>query len=465
MNKQRLLILGWIVLSLIIMNRESINYYLVSNKEFKIRKEYIHLKNPNLTEFNIDTLSNNELPKTKEDSPLKTKLVIKSNNKEVELFATIKVQGSSTARWDKKNWTLNLYKDELYDEEIKLKVGDSIISDKWILKAEWIDPTMVRNIISYNLWNDIINARDDNFLEVNESNIQNKGAVGHPKVDPSILNINNNHYGLMTLTLGHDPDNFNIDYNNRKHMYFEFDGRKGNVRPKTWKKFNKEGIGLHIEGYYPNEKDYTKEQIKAIDKFGEFINSDYKSFKKHFDNHLDKRNIIDMLLYIEFLFDWDGVAQDLEIITYDLNKFYFLPWDKDTTFGLNYNETGLFEDIDQKLVLSYDIDVNDIDKEYVYDEYSELEDTESFILWYKTYHAHKKEVEKRYKDLRNKDIFSVNNIRKLANEVYVHYTEDRFELEHNTWPQKPSIDELDLDQIITWTEARLKMLDKHFNYK
>ncbi len=63
--------------------------------------------------------------------------------------------------------------------------------------------------------------------------------------------------------------------------------------------------------------------------------------------------MIDMLLFIEVLSDWDGVAQDLEIVSYDLEKWYFLPWDKDATFGMSWDGSGLISGISERTLIDY----------------------------------------------------------------------------------------------------------------
>lgn len=60
-----------------------------------------------------------------------------------------------------------------------------------------------------------------------------------------------------------------------------------------------------------------------------------------------------MLLFLEALFDYDAQAQDIEMVTYGLQKWYFLPWDKDTTFGMDWNENGILPGSESALVINY----------------------------------------------------------------------------------------------------------------
>lgn len=403
--------------------------------------------------INIDTLGQ-DLPNSKADGWLNVMLTLTVDDDiYLETYGQIKVQGSSTAYWPKKNWSLSFYSDAERSEKIKIQIGNSIPSDMWIAKADWIDPTQMRNIISYKLWREMVESRTGEIkYEVDNAWINpediGKGGQGFPFTYMTIVNVNEEHYGISTLILGHDPNNFNIDKNNDKHVYMEFDGRLGDPE-KRWSKFSSEGIGTCINGYLPKNDDFTDNQIIAIDRLGQFLNSSQENFAHYFHDYLDKTNMIDMLLFIEMLYDWDAVASDIEIVTYDLEKWYFLPWDKDTTFGLFFDGTGVMEGSEIKLVIDYKVE------------------RDSSIPWYKTYHSYKDDVEERYKELRDFGVFSKENFEKMLEESSNRIPDHIWDLEREKWEPKgrPYDDDLTFDQILEWTEKRLIMLDEHFNYQ
>ncbi|NLN83448.1 MAG: hypothetical protein GX138_03700 [Firmicutes bacterium] len=397
-----------------------------------------------------------ELPESKDDGELKVSFEMSMGDELLEAYGTIRVQGTSTASWAKKNWTLKFYADPEHKDPIKVKIGDSIPSDKWVAKAEWIDPTMSRNGISFRLWEAMVNSRqtepklevDNAFAHLDPEEIEPTGAVGFPKTFPAIVYMDDQHYGLALLLLGHDPDNFNIDKNNPNHIYMEFDAQHGEPPEKSWIKFSAQGIGPWIDSYYPKNDDLSPEQIEAIDQLGKFLNSEMEDFAANFDDFLDRRNIIDMLLFMEMIYDWDAVAQDLEIVTYDLKKWYFLPWDKDTTFGLWWDGSGLLEGSSTRRLYSY-----------VYESVEEKP-------WFKTYHTFTDQVEARYAELRDAKVFSAEAISDFALDILEKYDNEMWEAEYERWEEagRPSVGETDLNQILSWFGERLIMLDEHFNY-
>lgn len=427
------------------------------NSNLIIQEDIIIFPEPNgLTEVKIDTLGN-LLPTSKDDGDLPVILTFTAGGATLSTYGKIKVQGSSTARWPKKNWTLKFYADEDRSERLRLKIGDSVASDKWIAKAEWVDPTMLRNALSYRLWEAMVKSRNDypqyevDHAWIGQNNMFDgvqTGAQGFPKSHPVHVKVNDEHYGISMLLLGHDSRNFNIDKSNPKHVYMEFDARGGYTLTKTWEKFSADGIGEWIDGYHPKSEEFSEEHRIAIDLLGEFINGSQSNFEENFNKYLDKTNMIDMLLFLEVIYDWDAVAQDIEMVTYDLEKWYMLPWDKDTTFGMDYNGEGLKEDSATNLLINYDSE--DVTQK----------------PWYKTYHAFTMEVEARYAQLRKENIFSVHGLYKLTGDITKKFPEEMWEAERVRWEEdeRPSLHETSTSQIISWFERRLEILDEHFNY-
>lgn len=153
-----------------------------------------------------------------------------------------------------------------------------------------------------------------------------------------------------------------------------------------------------------------------------------------------------MILFYEMIYDWDAVAQDLEIVTYNLEKFYFLPWDKDTAFGMWWEGDKIIEESKTKTVVDYS------------------SGKKSQIPWYKTYHLFTEDVEIRYKELRDKDVFTVNNLKNKIDPIYSKISDEIWEKESDRWPDRPAIEITDKDQIVDWFENRLELLDRQFNY-
>ena len=398
------------------------------------------------------------LPTSKDEGALPVRLTFHSDDAVLRAPGTIKVQGSSTAGWPKKNWSLKLYTNAERDVELPLQIGDSVPSDSWVAKAEWIDPSQLRNHIAYNLWGDMARARSTSpeadssspSFEVNHSDGPHyDGATGYPKTFLAQVLVNGEHYGISTLTLGRDPANFNIDANNPKHSYLEFDARGGSDPEKDWSKFSTWSTDTHLESYLSEDGSLNADEARSLNYLGALLNGSQENFEEMFDHYLDLDNAVDMLLYLEVLHDWDAVAQDVQLVSYDSQHWYFLPWDKDTTFGMSWDGSGIMKGSEEQLLINYETE-NPTQKP-----------------WYKTYVAFQPQVEARYAELRDAGVFTTENIQSYVDDANKRIPRSVWKAERDTWDEvgRPSVDEADGQQLVEWFDARLTVLDDHFNYR
>ena len=408
---------------------------------------------------NFNTLGQT-LPTAKSQGKLLVLVEINISGAVLKSFGTIAVQGSSTAAWPKKNWSIDFYEDYARTQQLYLKIGDLVESNKWVLKVDWVDPSLLRNNISFRLWEKMTLSRKtfpqyevDNAWYGKNNMFEGKqgGGIGFPMPYPTQIQMDGEHYGLSMLLQGHEERNFNIDKNNPEHLYMEFDARGaylGFEATRNWEKFISEGIGKWINGYHPKNNDFTQDMKNSIDELGGLINGSLEDFVENFDLHLDRTNIIDYLLFAEMIYDYDALGQDLEIVTYDLEKWYFLPWDKDTTFGMSWDEAGIRKNTERRKVIDYD------------------NENQGSKLWFKAYHAFKDEVEARYAELRDKNIFTIHSLYEIIGNINKLIPTELWEAEQARWEDdgRPSLDETGPSQILEWFGIRLEMLDVHFNY-
>ena len=69
-------------------------------------------------------------------------LKYKSDEVKFEKYTKIKVQGSSSLVYDKKNYTINFYENDSFENKSKVDIGKGWgKQSKYNLKANWIDKT------------------------------------------------------------------------------------------------------------------------------------------------------------------------------------------------------------------------------------------------------------------------------------------------------------------------------------
>ncbi|MBQ8267381.1 MAG: CotH kinase family protein, partial [Clostridia bacterium] len=115
--------------------------------------------------------------------------------------ATIKIQGSSSTKYAKKNYTINFYEDSSYSSKMKIDVGFGAQS-KYCLKANWVDKTHSRNVVTAKLAGEM-QAKYGLF-----ESAPNNGAIDGFPVE---VYINGEFHGLYTMNIPKDEWMFNMD--------------------------------------------------------------------------------------------------------------------------------------------------------------------------------------------------------------------------------------------------------------
>ena len=97
-------------------------------------------------------------------------------------YIEIKCQVNSSMSYPKKNFTVKLFKDADRSEKLKIDFKGWGKQNKFCLKANWIDITHLRNVVSAQLWGDIVESRSnyDTLPELLRTSPNNGAVDGFP---------------------------------------------------------------------------------------------------------------------------------------------------------------------------------------------------------------------------------------------------------------------------------------------
>ena len=141
------------------------------------------------------------------DKKVKVGVKYTSEDNNFECDATLKVQGASSSYYPKKNFTIQLFEKETdYDEKFKVRMADKWGKEsKYCLKANWIDFSHARNIVSAKLYGQVSKSRNiaDEFNQ-----LVNGGAIDG---FPVVIYLNGNFHGLYTWNIPKDKWMTNMD--------------------------------------------------------------------------------------------------------------------------------------------------------------------------------------------------------------------------------------------------------------
>jgi hypothetical protein len=149
------------------------------------------------------------LPTTKDQGELPVDINYKSGTMEFDCFATLKVQGNSSTGFPKKNFTLKLYSDSGRKKKYKISFKGWGEQSKYVLKANWVDITHARNVVSARIWADIVKQRDYwASLPEELKTSPNQGAIDG---FPVRIYANGVYQGRYTLNIPKDKWMVNMD--------------------------------------------------------------------------------------------------------------------------------------------------------------------------------------------------------------------------------------------------------------
>lgn len=235
---------------------------------------------------------------------------------------TLKWQGSSSLSYPKKNYTIK------FDSPFEAAEGWGE-EKKYCLKANFIDFSHARNIVSARLWGEVVKSRSDyGSLPDLLKNSPNQGAVDG---FPICLVLNDVYQGLYTWNIPKDSWMFGMgDGTNECIMAAN--------QHSAATRFETEAIcdesDFEIE-YVPDDNDTQW----AVDSLNTFIRgvkaSDGTNLDSVIANYADFNSAIDWYIFIALICGADNYSKNYLLSTYDGAKWFFTPYDMDGTWGLS----------------------------------------------------------------------------------------------------------------------------------
>ena len=270
---------------------------------------------------------NGVMPTTKDD--VLAEMTYISSTINFHSYITIKCQGTSSMKYPKKNFTIKLFSDAERTEKLKIDFKGWGKQNKFCLKANWIDLSHARNIVSARLWSDIVKSRD-NYNELPEllRTSPNQGAVDG---FPIKVYANGIYQGRYTWNIPKDKWMANMDDELDTHCILcgeNYDGGCFRALP------------IIDESDWSDEiHDTCPDSIK--NRWTEVVNfimtSSDEEFRANLGNYFDIPSLIDYHIFGLAMCGLDSYGKNQIYMTYDGNKWIASMYDLDSTWGLYWN--------------------------------------------------------------------------------------------------------------------------------
>lgn len=268
-----------------------------------------------------------DLPQTKTDTVMPFKYV--SKTKTVNGYAKAKAQGNSSMSYPKKNQTVNMYADEALTESMKVDFKGWGVQKKHVYKANWIDLTHARNIVSAQLWGDVVKSRA-NYADLPEllRTSPNQGAIDG---FPALVYANGVYQGRYTINIPKDGWMSNMDKTLDTHCILCGENyisgcfrAAANINGSDWS-----------DELHDTVPDAIKTRWNEVISF--VMNSTDDEFKASLSDYFYVDSLIDYLLFALASCGLDSMGKNQLYMTYDGQRWIASMYDMDSTWGLYWN--------------------------------------------------------------------------------------------------------------------------------
>jgi uncharacterized protein YjdB len=307
-----------------------------------------------------------------------------SKTTEYHGWVEIKCQGNSSMSYPKKNFTIKPYQNKAKTKKLKIDFKGWGKQNKFVLKANWIDITHARNVVSARLWGDIVKTRPDYATALPEllRTSPNQGAVDG---FPVLVYSNGVYQGRYTLNIPKDKWMSNMDDTLDTHCILCGENYVSGcfralpqINGTDWTDELHDVVPATIKTSWTNA-------IKFV------MNSTDAEFKANLGNYFDVNSLIDYLLYGIVSTGLDAFGKNQIYFTYDGIKWIASMYDMDSTWGLYWNGSKI------------------LPTDYRRNQYEDYANNTSNLLYNRLEQLYKAQLKTRYTELR-KDVLSASHI-------------------------------------------------------
>lgn len=263
----------------------------------------------------------------------------KGDGLDFNCFSKMGIQGDSSAAYDKKNYKFKFYADEKHENKQYFKPKPDWLSyDSITLKANWVDRTHALNIVSAKIFADITASRKHVASRLIDS-----GMFGEIQGFPVSLYVNGIYRGLYTFNTKKNEQLFgfgaevpaNVGVLEAPNNFKD----KGFGKPEIIISEDDETADMMIQ-----VGKETPEFQAATNRLAQFVSqSDDVTFKKDFADYLDLESVVDFLIFFQLAACSDSYDKNIEYTTYDGKIWLPIPYDLDSTWGLNWDGKAEFD--------------------------------------------------------------------------------------------------------------------------
>ena len=365
---------------------------------------------------------------------------------DIVCFAELKIQGASSAGRPKKNYSIKLVNS--FGDKNKVEMSDGWGKEhKYCLKANWVDYSQARNVVSAQIFGDVVatQGKDSELYD-----LPNGGAIDG---FPVIVFANGQFHGLYTMNIPKDQWMFDMkDSDEKTQAIVMADQWADSVAMRQLISYNANnpiwtGSSSWELEYASNEDSlvdnstlWVAESLNRLIKF--VMENNGEAFKNGISQYCDVEKCIDSMLYTFFICADDNISKNILWVTFDGTHWFSSVYDMDGTWGLQWNGNLSFVNGDTHPISNL----------------ATSDNTRYNLLWQKLYLNFYDQIVERYWELRQGPL-SMENITMRFEAFFEKIPTIVRDAEKAKWTDVPSQTTNNLEQILLFAEVRMKKMD------
>lgn len=381
------------------------------------------------------------IPTTKDE--VNAELTYTSKSLNFHSYIVIKCQGTSSMKYPKKNFTVKLYSDPERSSKLKINFKGWGEQYKFNLKANWIDLSHARNIVSAQLGGDVIKTRS-NYEELPEllRTSPNQGMIDG---FPIKMYCNGIYQGRYTWNIPKDAWMANMNDELDNHCILCGENYVGGC-------FRAAPL---VNGTDWSDEIHDAAPASIITRWTEVVNfimnSSDDEFKTGIDSYIDLQSLIDYHVFCMYVCGADSYGKNQIYMTYDGIKWYASLYDLDTTWGAYWNG---------ETMVPYD---------YPREKFEDrIQDRQGNLLFERIEQLFYPELQARWTELKQSALSMPNIINRFEN-FSQNFTSDLIKEDYasttanGAYTGIPSVAKNNIQQIRNFAAARRSWTDEYFN--
>lgn len=365
-----------------------------------------------------------------------------------------KVTGKGLDAWLLDRYFMNNFYDSISTGTISMISTDSRwgMQTKFCAKADYIDPSHLRNVVCARLWGEVVASRGTRLGSGHAAPAAMLAAPNYGAINgfPITISLNGVPMGLYSFNIPKDEWLFAMDTSDTSKTQYAAGGEDNSSQACQWK------APMDLSGDLPGDfevevRTSNKTDLQALTSLNNAITAVASAGSgwdsdSNVTSKIDVDSVFDYFIFTLCINNNDALARNILYSSYDGTKWHMNAYDLDTTFGFNPYGNMLFS-----------VSANGAGERCNFAKAAAMNQLAYLMKNYSV-----ATLKARYKQLRE-GILSDEHVFEKLTELGLFITDAAYRGDHDLWREQPSTGVVSIPQYMEFYHEHCKYLDEEID--